>query len=290
MTMYLPYFERCSAFRLMLLAGLIISSSACGKKVPTGQVVAVVDGKEITRRDLASEPQSSLASGEDIDQSTMTAMLSGVIDRKLAAAEAKKLELDRTPQYMQQLQRLDEVMLSRTLFDRWAAERPQPDQRKISDYIAKNPQRFDGRKLFLVDRIQTGPNASEKSALAPLTTNDAIAAYLDAHSRLYRRSRVVLDSATLPIALYRRLLALPVGSPVASIENDGLNILAVVETRDAPLPAADRSAEAVKALKQLQVQRKLAMLRRKASIAYQPGYRPSAPSSAPSQGQSSNAR
>jgi EpsD family peptidyl-prolyl cis-trans isomerase len=233
-----------------------------------------VNGEEVTRRDLSSEPQSAMADkGEDQPQA-LSVLLNGVVDRKLAAAEARRLELDRTPQYVALAKRLEEVMLSRTLFDRWAGEMSQPDQRAIAAYVTRNPQRFNGRKLFLVDGIETAMSPAQSQVLAPMQTTDAIAAYLDSHAQPYRRARTVLDSASMPLPLYRQLVGLKPGYPLALGQGTGLVTLSVIEARDMPLPAAERSAEAVKALKQQAVQRKLANLRKSADIAFQPGYRP----------------
>lgn len=262
-----------SALLILSTAGLC----ACGKKAPEGQVVAVVNGEEVTRRDLSSEPQSAMTDkGEDQPQA-LGSLLNGVVDRKLAAEEARRLELDRTPQYVAMAKRLEEVMLSRTLFDRWAGEMPQPNQRAVAEYVKRNPQRFDGRKLFLVDRIETAMSPGQSQVLAPMQTSDAIAAYLDSHSQPYRRARTVLDSASMPLPLYRQLIGLKAGYPLALNQGAGLVTLSVIEARDAPTPAAERSAEAATALKQQAVQQKLATLRKSADVTFQPGYRPQAP-------------
>lgn len=263
--------------RMLLVLGIAGLLAGCGKKVPEGQVVAVVNGEEVTRRDLAGEPRAGSMAQDDAAPSALGAMLSGVVDRKLAAAEARRLELDRTPQYVAQAKRLEEVMLSRTLFDHWAAQVPAPDRRAIAEYVARNPQRFDGRKLLLVDRIESDMDRDQSRELAPLQTMDAIAGYLDARSQPYRRSRTVIDTATLPLPFYRQLLAQPPGSPLALVQGQGVVALGVVETRDAPLPEAERAAAAATALKQVAVQEKLAALRKSAAISYQPGYRPEAP-------------
>jgi EpsD family peptidyl-prolyl cis-trans isomerase len=262
---------------ILLALGAI---TGCTKKAPGGQVVAVVDGQEVTRRDLAAEPQFATTPDGQGAQAGVNAVLNGVIDRKLAAAEAKHLELDRTPRYVEQAKRLDEVMLSRTLFDRWAAEMPPPDQRRIAGYIVHNPQRFAARKLFLVDRIQTKMDQGQSDALTPFATNDAVAAYLDSRSQAYRRDRTVIDSAQVPLPLYRELLSLEPGDPLVLMQPEGASVLAIVETRDAPLPAGEQTAEAIKALKQVEVQQRLAALRKNATIAYQPGYRPADEASA----------
>lgn len=255
---------------LALAAGL----GGCTEKVPQGQVVAVVDGQEVTRRELAVEPEAAgLPQGSEA-RAALSALLGGVVDRKLAAAEARRLKLDGTPEFVAQSKRLEEVMLSRTLFDRWAAETGMPGKQAIADYIARNPHRFDGRKLFLVDRIQTDAANEVERGLAPLETNDAVAAYLKARSQPFGRENVVLDSASLPPELYRQLIAAAKGYPLAMVQNGRLVVLATIETRDAPLPQGERQNAAITALKQVTVRERLAALRAKAKVAYQPGYKP----------------
>jgi EpsD family peptidyl-prolyl cis-trans isomerase len=261
---------------LVCCASILLSTVplvGCGNKEPTGQVVALVDGEEVTRRDLATEPT--------LDQSTgagdQPALLRGVIDRKLAVAEARRLSLDRTPEYVAQAQRVEEVMLSRTLFARWADALPQASPKAIAEYIAGNPQRFGERKLFLVDRIEAAASAFDPQAFAPLQTADVVAQHLSARSQAFQRSRLVMDSATLSPELYRRLRDLRSGYPIAIPQGDKLIVLAMLEARDAPLPQAEQNAAAVAALKQVAIQGKLADLRKNAKVAYQAGYRPAAP-------------
>lgn len=255
-----------SAWLLLVMAAL----AACTNKQPTGQVVALVDGEEVTRRDLATEP----VGGQGEAAQAQPALLRGVIDRKLAAAEARRLQLDRMPEYVAQAQRLEEVVLSRTLFERWAAEMPAPPPKAIADYVARNPQRFAHRKLFLVDRIQARGEGIEPQALKPLQTGDAVATYLSSRSLPFQRGQAVIDSASLPSELYAQLKSLRTGYPLAIADGDKLVVLAVIQARDAPLPEAEQSAQAVAALKQAAIRERLASLRKKSTIAYQPGFRP----------------
>ncbi|MET1754400.1 hypothetical protein ABVV53_02810 [Novosphingobium sp. RD2P27] len=266
------------AARLLLAFGMLVTIAACGEKTPNGQVVAVVDGEEVTRRELAFEPEAG-TSGEGTAQPALAALLSGVIDRKLAVAEARRLDLDQTPEYLARAKRLDEVMLSRTLFDRWAEDAPEPSEGAVASFISTNPQRFEGRKLFLVDRIQAA-STSPAEALKPLQSNDAVASYLDSHSQPYGRERTVLDSATLPFDLYQQIVALPAETPLVLAHNGALVSLAVLQAKDAPPAPVDRTAMAITALKQEAVQEKLLALRKDAEISYQPGYAPTTTPSA----------
>lgn len=260
--------------RTALVLALAVLAGGCKEKTPDGQVVAVVDEEEITRRELAAEPEASTELATQDAQPALAAILNGVIDRKLAVAEARRLELDRTPRYLAQAKRLEEVMLSRTLFDRWAAEMPEPSPQALAAFIRGNPQRFDERKLFLVDRIEAAQDALARDALEPLQTNDAVAAYLVARDIPHARGQTVLDSAGLSLAMYRNLVSVAPGSPIALVQNGRLVVLAVIEAREAPLASTERAAAAAQALKQAAVQEQLAGLRKRATIAYQPGYRP----------------
>ncbi len=254
--------------RLAFILLLTTVLGGCGNKAPAGQVVALVDGEEVTRRDLAVEPAASQAMG-DSDPATL---LSGVIDRKLAAAEARRLKLDRTPDYVAQARRVEEVMLSRTLFTQWAEQLADPTPQAVAKYITQNPQRFADRTLFLTDRIQTSAASGDRRDLAPLQTSDAVAQYLTSRSQPFQRGQDVLDSASLAPALFNQLKALPAGYPLVIVEGDKLVILSVVEARKAPLPKAEQRAAAATALKQVAIKEKLASLRKTSQIAYQAGY------------------
>lgn len=268
---------RDNRLQTLVVLALLSALTACGDKAPKGQVVASVNGEEVTRREIAGEPQAADLPDGAAAQPALAAVLSGVIDRKLAVAEAQRLKLDRTPEYMARAQRVEEVMLSRALFERWTAELPPFSKKQVADAIARNPQRFAQRKLFLVDRIATAADKIQVNELKPLQTNDAIAAYLTERSQPYQRNRAVIDSATLAPDLYRRLIAVTPGYPLAIVQGGNLVAIAVVETRAAPLPPTQADTEARNLLKQAAVQQKLADLRKEAKITYQPGFRPSAP-------------
>jgi len=261
---------------------LMIALAGCAPKKPEGQVVAVINGEEVTRRELASEPQAAGLPDGPGAQAAMNKLLGGVIDRKLAVAKAQELGLDHTPEYLAQSKRLNEVLLSRALFERWAREAPDPSGAAVQAYVAANPQQFDGRKLVLADRIQTDADGIDPKALEPLATNDDIAEYLRLQSRPFRRDRTVIDTAAVPLSLYRQLISAPQGYPVAFEQAGKLIAIAPVEIKDAPTSAADRAEASNAALRQATVSQKLAALRKSAKIALKAGYRLAAEPALPS--------
>src|SRR5258706_9600009 len=80
---------RMTKSRVTLLAAVSVSLvlSACGSKnkTPTGQVVATVDGKEITAIDLRSELGNFSTADAKVRKAAEQQALNGIISRKLLA-------------------------------------------------------------------------------------------------------------------------------------------------------------------------------------------------------------
>jgi len=265
--------NRVVKVRAVTAIALVTLAGGCGDKAPKGQVLAIVNGSEVTRRELMVEPEAALLKGGDAGP-PVSALLDSVIDRKVAVDEARRLGLDRTPEFLARSSRVGEVLLSRALFDRWVAEMPAPGRDALGSYAARNRQAFAGRKLLLADRIDTTADAASAADLAPLRTMEEIAALLQERGKSFQRTRAVLDTATTPLPLYRQLLAADPGYPMALPQGERLSVLAVLESRDAPVTGAEAADQALQGLRQAEVQRRLADLRRSAKVAYQAGYTP----------------
>src|ERR1700722_14623113 len=121
-----------STFLAIGLAALLVSG--CHRptflggrpKPPTGQVVAVVDGHEITVREL----QAELAGVPTSDPRQMKAVeqkaLELVVGRTLLADAALKQGLDKTPDFAIQKQRAIDGLLAQTLEANVARAVPAP--------------------------------------------------------------------------------------------------------------------------------------------------------------------
>ena len=107
--------------RLALLASggmALLALSACdkGAKTPEGQVVATVDGKEVTIHELNSELAMVPNRGGDAPRKLVeSVVLQRVIERKMLAAEAEKLKLDENPQFLLARKRTEEGLLVQAL-------------------------------------------------------------------------------------------------------------------------------------------------------------------------------
>src|SRR3978361_1170827 len=92
-------------------AALLVVLGGCSKK-PGGQVVAVVNGEEITQQELNVELQNAhIPQGVD-QKKVMPALLQRVVDRKLINQLAKNDGLDKTPAYLAQVRVTEENLLA----------------------------------------------------------------------------------------------------------------------------------------------------------------------------------
>ncbi|WP_097063161.1 hypothetical protein [Sphingomonas guangdongensis] len=255
--------------------------TGCDRK-PVGQVVATVNGEEVTRRELVSEV-NAIGGGnlnEEQLKAAQPALVQGLVDRKLLVQEAKRSNLDKNPQFLAEQQRANDLLLVRMLAQSWMGRQTKPEAAAVRAFIADNPQMFGERKAVLVDAIVTPANSITAQQLAPLKSNDAIAAWLTSNKKQFRRVNRPVDTATLPKPFVRQLLSQAgSGEPVALNDGSAFTIMAPRSVRPMPLPSNQWNKVAEQAIAQ-QVQNKtiadeLKRLRENADLNYLPEFAPS---------------
>jgi peptidyl-prolyl cis-trans isomerase C len=275
--------------RLAATAGIMIAAlavSGCGAKA-TGQVVAVVNGEEITADELNAELNgAALPAGAD-KKLAMRQLLQQVIDRRLLAQTAKEQGLDRDPAFLTQQRRMNEDLLVRLYAKKAADSIPVPKPAEIDQYIASHPTAFAGRKRFKLDQLRfAAPSDMAKlKPLESLKTMPQVVAYLTSAGIKFERGVGQLDSGSIPPATLKQILDLPPGEPF--ITPAGGQIVASVITGSEPLtvPTEQTRPLAVQTMRNESLgkigETRLKEARLKAKIEYQPGYEaPAAPKAA----------
>ena len=216
--------------------------AACDGGAVSGQVVAVVDGQEITIPELNAEARArGLVIGTD--RAVRDRVLQDLIDRKLLVKAALERQLDRTPDHLLAKRRSDEMLLASALLEALGRRRSSPSDQELARFIASHPFAFDRRALLSVDRI------TALGALAPdLARTVAAADTLDAAQALLASRRVaaerrveIWDSATLAPQMAQQLLA-PGKDQTIILPLPGQTVVAhVVDVVPQPTAAANRT-------------------------------------------------
>ncbi|MFD1610319.1 SurA N-terminal domain-containing protein [Sphingomonas tabacisoli] len=279
-----------------LMVGTALLVAGCGKKgegdLEKGQVVATVDGKDITVHELNAELQGQQVpanlSPEQRKQLEQGA-LQQVVNRRILADIARERGLDKTPMYLLQERRAEEQILVQMLQRQMSAAVKQPSAADVSTFIAQNPDLFAERKIFTVDQIQfempRDPQILRK--YQPLKTMDEVEAMLKQDGLQFRRAPSKLDVATANPDLVQQVLKMPKDEIFLIPAGRVMVANHITDTQVQPLtgPQAEQFATGLIQQRKFQelIKRDLEPKVKKAEgeVKYQAGFGPPKPAAAP---------
>jgi EpsD family peptidyl-prolyl cis-trans isomerase len=186
----------------LALAGTgILALSACGNsgKLPDGQVVATVNGKDVTIHELNTEIGLIPNQGDDsLRKLVESVALARVIERKMLVQEAAKRKLDQNPQFLLAKQRINETLLVQALQGDVQQKVTATPRENAQKFVAQNPQVFADRKIFTLDQIQfLRPANIDELPLKEAKTMGDVEKILVGANIEYRRAPQQLDSLTV---------------------------------------------------------------------------------------------
>ena len=272
-------------FGLVATVALGVALAGCSKK-PTDQVVAIVNGEEISMPELNAElGNAQVPPGVD-KKVVQQQLLQRLVDRRLLAQAAKDQGLDRDPAFIVEQRRVMESLLVEKLAKRTNDTIPVPTAAEIDKFIAGNPSLFGGRQLYGVDQIafQTPADASKLKALEPAKTMDEVTAVLRQLGITFQRANRVVDSATVPPEQMQKILSLPKGEPFVVPSQGQVTVNVITGGKAEPLPDTQARAMAVRALRSQSLAKlgeaRLKEARTKGKVEYQDGFAPAKPAGA----------
>lgn len=258
---------------------LLGGSLAGCKKAATGQVVAVVNGDEITLPELNAELAGvNLPPGVDKTK-VRAAALQRIVERHLVAQQAKADGLDRDPDYLIRQRQLNDTLLVELFAKKARDTIAVPDRAAVDRFIATNPAAFGGRVIFAVDQLRIPPqDAAFVQSLKGLKTLDAMVAMLKGRGIQFERSPTRIDSAQVDPATLAQVKALPAGEPFVVAVPQGITASVITGREAAPMVPERAQAAAAQLVRNQNLGKllegRLKEMKAKAKITYQPGYAP----------------
>ena len=186
--------------RVSALCGLSMLAlvAACDKKTakaPTGQVVASVNGTDITVHELNSELAQTQAPPEVPRKQIETAVLQRVVERRMLADAARERGLDKNPAFLLTQRRVEDNLLVQALQASVAQKVALPTREAAQKYMDGHPSQFAGRKVYTIDQIQfLRPKNIADLNLGPAKTMGEVESVLSAAHIEYRRQPTTIDS------------------------------------------------------------------------------------------------
>lgn len=265
--------------RLAWAGAFALILHACNAE-PTGQVVAVVNGEEITQAELNAELAALPASLPGDTASIRRQLLQQIVDRRLMAQIAKEESFDRDPTFVTKERRLREELLVQMYGQKLAESVSVPDASAVKKYLADNPGQFKERATYLVDQIVFDYPSDPKvlKALEADKSLDDVERTLKGINIKFTRGNNTIDSRNVPTPMLKQILGLPPGEPFV-IPTQGRVTVSVI-TGKQPVPTTEQEASPL-AAQQMRaenltsvLQARLDEAKAKAKISYQAGLGP----------------
>lgn len=184
---------------LVTAAGLALVLAACGDKggsdkAPTGQVVARLNGTDITLLEVNAELAGAQIPPNVTRKEAEQAALQNIVMRRMMMNVAKERKLDQSPQFRLQERRMSEQLLVQSLARDIAAKIPEATREEADKFIAENPAMFEQRTVYRVDQIQfPRPQNVAELPLSDAKTMEAVEGVLKTAGIEFRRQPAELD-------------------------------------------------------------------------------------------------
>ncbi len=269
----------------ILLLASALTTAGC-KRAATGQVVAVVNGEEVSLSELNGELQRAAQQGGD-KKVVQAAALQGLIDRKLLVQASRERGIDKDPEYLQQQRRLNDELMISMLGKQVTKNVPVPSSAEVDKYIAANPDMFAQRTIYALDQIQfAAPDDRAKlKALEADHSLDEVAATLTQMGIKFARQKGVMDSAQTPPGLIKQITNLPPTEPFVLASGGRVIVSVIADKRVQPLDGDNARQLATQVIRRDAVadiaKKQVKQARDAAKIEYQPGFAPAAGGGAP---------
>ena len=264
-----------------MVAALALAGCDKSDKVPEGQVVATVDGTEVTIHELNAELASIGDRAAGVPPKLVESLaLARVVERKMLSNEARKRDLDKSPQFLLTRERANEGLLVQSLQASIQEKVQQTTREAAQKYVAENPQVFGDRKIFTLDQIQfLRPANIDQLPLKDAKTMAEVERVLADANIEFRRAPQQLDTLSINPALTTEIVkiaATATGEPfIFSDQPAGapapvLYVNNITNTETKPFTGERAIAYAQTVLQRQEVQKQLAAELKKLQDSYKP--------------------
>lgn len=247
----MPWFSRktvrCTASVLGRVAGvaMLMTLAACpSKDKPStpgdaSQVVAKVNDSEISIHQVQSVLQSQPALAEQLGEAAPGKVLDSLIEQELAAQAARQAGLENSPRVLQAMELAKREVLARAYQDQLADKIVMPDSEAVNRYYEAHPELFAQRRRYTLQEIMVKGSPEQakdlKDKTEHLASADAVNALVEASGLPHSNRNSIQWAEALPMDILPQLAYLKAGQSLGVIRPDGVVILTVLATEDAPM-------------------------------------------------------
>jgi EpsD family peptidyl-prolyl cis-trans isomerase len=222
--------------------------SACSKKnqedtkKPNSQVVAKVNGKEITIHQVnfqlsqlgqLNQTQAKIASKQ---------ILTRLIEQELLKQQALGDKLDKDPVVLQALDASRNQLLAQAYLERLLATAPKPSTSEIDTFYKEHPELFESRRVFNLQELVIVTNKEKfneiEAGLKSIKGINEIAIWLRDHQFPFSVNSNAKAAEQLPMELLKKLQQLKPGEVLMVPTQSTFNVIHLAGVENAPITRA----------------------------------------------------
>ncbi len=227
---------------LLLSSILLVTLSACGDKSgkteTESQVVAKVNGDEITVHQLNYELSSmGQAAGPGAEQ-RMRQVGEQLVNQQLLMQKSIETKLDRDPKVMQALERARRQVLAQAYLDKAVGSVTQPSKSEAEAYYSQHPELFSKRRIYQLREIvmdKSIPFAELQAKVSSVRSPDELGQWLQEKKVEAKVANIVRPAEQLPFDMLAKVSQMQNGE-IAVFEAPSNNVLLfLVASQEQPL-------------------------------------------------------
>jgi EpsD family peptidyl-prolyl cis-trans isomerase len=239
---------RVGAVALAAMAAVLLS--ACGQKkevgpidAPGDEVVAKVNGDELTAGQLAIALQKQRGMRPDAGDAASRQVLDQLIDEQIVAQKAIAAKLDQDPKVVQQMAAARRDILARRFVEAAAETAGKPAEDAVLKFYDSRPTLFAQRKVYTLQRldIQAPDNRRTEvdAHIQSLKSSAELTDWLKSQKLTFTAKQEQEASEQLPAPILEKVAALKEGESMVVPSQSGVSALTLISSASAPKTLAD---------------------------------------------------
>lgn len=269
-----PFVPDKRMLRGVLVLAACAVLAACGNEENAAQVLARVNGEEITALQINDELMRAGVKPAQHEAATQN-LLEMLIDRQLIADEAMRNSIHRKPEVVQAIERAKAQIIAQAYIKSIEMKIAKPSQSEIDDYFQKHREYFSLRKQYTIQQIvfATSDFSNElRLAIDSARSLDSVAAWMDRHRVKYARGQISRTTADLPELMMAKLKNMKKNQLFIFRDGDSSMLNRISDVMDSPVDAKDAAPQIEQYLINNKysevVDAKIAQLRSSAKVEY----------------------
>jgi peptidyl-prolyl cis-trans isomerase C len=268
----LALFRRVISGVLVLAACAVLS--ACGDNDSDAQVLARVNGEEITARQINDELMRTGVKPAQHEAASRQ-LLELLIDRELITEEAMRNNIHRKPEVVQAIERAKAQIIAQAYIKSVETRIAKPSPSEINDYFQKHQEYFSQRKQYTIQQIVFATSDLGKELRAVIDSArslDSVATWMDRHRVRYARGQILRSTVDLPELMVAKLKNMKKNQLFIFSDGENSMLNCISGVKDSPVDAKDAAPQIEQYLINNKysevVDEKIAQLRSSAKIEY----------------------